>query len=107
VVDEERTARIDRLMRRFSEATARKAAIMSEMQALEARIGEVREALGNPFFYSGANHGRPGNADKSLATYSGYRSHEPGLRLIRGLHDVQLELSTLRDELRDLGLTVE
>jgi hypothetical protein len=50
VGDEERAATIDRLLRRFSEATARKAALVSELQEFGARIGEVREALGNPYF---------------------------------------------------------
>jgi hypothetical protein len=106
VSDEERTAKVDRLLRSVSEATARKAALMSEMQEVAARIGEVREALGNPFFYSGANHGRPENADKSIAKYTGYKSHEPGLRLIQGLHDANLALTTLREELRELGISV-
>jgi hypothetical protein len=107
VGDEERTAKVDRLLRSFSEATARKASLMSEMQEFAARIGEVRKSLGNPFFYSGANHGRPEKADKSIAKYSGYKSHEPALRLIQGLHDTNLELSTFREQLRELGVSVE
>jgi hypothetical protein len=47
VGDEERTARIDRLLRRFSEATGRKAALMAEAQGFAARIGDVRKVLGN------------------------------------------------------------
>jgi len=107
VADEERTAQIDRLLRSLSEATARKAALMSEWQEFEARIGEIREALGNPFFYSGADHGRPENADKSIAKYSGYKSHEPGLRLARALYNADRELSTLRERLRELGRSVD
>ena len=105
--DEERTAKIDRLLRRFSEATVRKAALMSEAQELAARIGEVREALGNPFFYSGENYERPENAGKSIVNFTGYKSHEPGLRLVRSLDHANRELSALREQLRELGLSVE
>lgn len=105
--DEERAATIDRLLRRFSEATARKGALVSELQEFGARIGEVRVALGNPYFYSGGNYGRPENADESIARFSGYKSHEPGLRLVQGLNDVTRELRTLREQLRELGLSVE
>jgi len=107
VGDEERAATIDRLLQRFSEASARKATLVSEAKEFAARIGEVREALGNPYFYSGGNYGRPENADESIAKFSGYKSHEPGLRLVRRLNDVNLELSTLREQLRELGLNVE
>jgi hypothetical protein len=105
--DDERTAQIDRLLRSFSEATARKAALMSEAREFDARIGEVREALGNPFFYSGENWGRPENADESILNFTGYKSHGPGLWLVRRLQDVNRELSTLREQLRDLGHGVE
>ena len=105
--DEERTAEIDRLRRRFSEATAQKAALMSEAQEFAARIGAIRETLGNPFFYSGENWERPENAGESIANYTGYKSHEPGLRLVRRLNDVNRELDTLREQLRELGRSVE
>jgi hypothetical protein len=104
--DEERTAKIDRLLRRCSEATNRKAALMSEAQEFAARIGEVREALGNPFFYSGEYWGRPENADESIVNFTGYKSHEPGLRLVRGLQDANRELNSLREQLRELGTSV-
>jgi hypothetical protein len=107
VGEEERASRIERLLQRFSDATARKAALLSEAQEFAARIGEIREALGNPFFYSGANYGRPENADESIAKFTGYKSHEPGLRLVRGLSDANRELSTLREQLRELGISVE
>jgi hypothetical protein len=98
---------IDRLLQRFSQATARKAALVSETKEFAARIGEVREALGNPYFYSGGNCGRPENADESIARFTGYKSHEPALRLVRSLHDTELELRTLREQLRELGVNVE
>jgi hypothetical protein len=107
VGDEEQSAKIDRLLRRFSEATERRAALVSEAQEFAARIGEVRKELGNPFFYSGGNYGRPENADESIANYTGYKSHEPGLRLVRNLNEANRELNTLREQLRELGLSVE
>ena len=98
---------IDRLLQRYSEAVVRKADLMSEMKALAGRIGETREALGNPYFYSGGNYGRPENADESIARFTGYKSHEPALRLTRSLHDADRELRQLRELLGKLGINVE
>src|SRR5258706_2987761 len=98
---------IDRLLQRYSEATARKAALMSEMKELAGRIGEVREALGNPYFYSGVNYGRPENADESIARFTGYKSHEPALRVTRSLHDADRELRTLKEQLHEFGVNVK
>jgi hypothetical protein len=53
VGNEERTAKIDRLRQQVSEATGRKADLVSEAHDVAAKIGEVRDRLGNPFFYSG------------------------------------------------------
>jgi hypothetical protein len=98
---------IDRLLQRYSEATARKAALESEMKELAAKIGEVREALGNPYFYRGGNYGRPENADESITRFTGYKSHEPALRLVRSLYNADRELRTLREQLGELGVKVE
>ena len=81
-----------------------KAALVSEAQHFAAKIGEVRDKLGNPFFYSGGNYRRPENADESIANFTGYRSHEPGLRLVRAIKDVDRELNTLRAQLREMGV---
>ena len=62
-----------------------------------------RAAFGNPYFYSG----RPENAGESIADYTGYKAHEPGLRIARGFVDVNRELSTVREQLRALGVSVE
>ena len=105
--DDDPKATIDRLLQRFSEASARKAALVSDAKELAGRIGEVREALGNPYFYSGGNYARPENADESIAKFSGYKSHEPGLRLAYALRDADRELSMLRERLRQLGVEVE
>jgi hypothetical protein len=105
--DEERAAAIDQLRRRLSEATVRKAALVSEAEHLAARIGQVREALGNPYFYSGPAYDRPENADDSIARFTGYKSHEPALRLVRRIQAANLELKALREQLRELGASVE
>jgi hypothetical protein len=107
VDDDERKATIDRLLLRFSEAPARKAALVSDAKELAGRIGELREVLGNPYFYSGGNYARPENADESIAKFSGYKSHEPALRLAYALRDADRELSTLREHLRQSGVDVE
>jgi hypothetical protein len=103
----ERAAEIDRLRQCWSDATARQARLVSEGNAFAATIGEHRKKLGNPFFYSGKNHGRAENADESAAKYTGYKSHEAGLSLVRGFSDVRQELSALREKLRGLGVIIE
>jgi hypothetical protein len=103
--DDQRTL-IAQLLRRFSVATDRKTTLLAEAKEFAATIGEVRERLGNPFFYSGENWGRPENADESVRNYTRYKSHEPGLRIIRGLKDADRELSVLREQLRELGHNV-
>ena len=100
-------ATIDHLLQEFSEASARRAAIVSEAKEFAARIGEVRAALGNPYFYSGGNYGRPENADETIANFTGYQSHEPALRLVHRLRDADRELSTLREHLLQLGVDVD
>ena len=107
MTDEERAAKIERLQLKFSEATARRTALTSELQEVAAKIGEIRKALGNPFFYSGVKHGRPENADKSIVKYTGQKSHEAGLRLVGDLRGVDLELNALQQQLHDLGVSVE
>jgi len=76
---------------------------MVEAGQFDARLGEVRAVFGNPYFFSGPNHGRPENADESLARYTGYRAHEPGLRIALGFIDIERELSIVTEKLRELG----
>ena len=105
--DERRTASIDQLKQRHSVATTRRTALTSQMQDFAAHLSDVGETLGNPYFYSGENHGRPENANKSTARFSGYKSHEPGLQLLQALKAADLDLNTLREQLRGLGVNVE
>ena len=107
MTDDERATQIEALQLRLSEVTARKIALASQAKEFEARLPEIRAAFGNPYFYSGVNHGRPENADESKANYTGFKAHEPGLRLALGFIDVDRELSTVREQLRALGVSVE
>ncbi len=103
--DDERATRIDGLLLRLSQATARKTALESETREFESRLGESRD--GDPYFFSGANQEQPENADDSAANYTGDKAHEPGRRIARGLVDVNRELSTVREQLLALGVSVE
>lgn len=105
--DDERTGRIAALRLRFSQATARKTALISETREFEARLGEIRAALGNPYFYSGIEHGQPEHADESGAQYTGDRAHEPGRRIALGLIETNRELSAVTEEFRAMGVSVE
>jgi hypothetical protein len=106
-VDEQRAARIEELRQRFAALAAYRAALESEIKAFAANIGEIRKEAGNPFFYSGVRHGRRENAEKSIAKYSGQKAHERGLSPLLSFIDVSRELAALRDELLQLGVSVE
>ena len=105
--DEERTVEIDRLWRRLSEAEKRKAALVSEAQDFSAMIGQIRAAFGNPFFYSGRNHGQLENAEKSIVNYTGSNSHDVVLPTVLGIVRVNQELDAIREQLRALGADEE
>jgi hypothetical protein len=107
VGDDERAARVEELMRRFSELTAQLAVLASEAKAFAANISEIRKEHGNPFFYSGVRHGRPENADKTIRKFSGYKAHEPGLSVTLKLLDISRQLAMLRDELREMGIPID
>jgi hypothetical protein len=107
VNDDERATRIQGLLLRFSQATARKAALESETREFESRLGEIRAAHGNPYFYSGVDLDPLEHADDSIANYTGDKAHEPGRRIARGLLEVNLELSIVTEQLRALGVNVE
>jgi hypothetical protein len=106
VSNEERLATIDALLLNCSQAMARKAALVSEAKEFEANIGEIRASFGNPYFYSGVKAERPETANASAANYTGYRAHDPGLRLVRRVIDANREVSALIEQLCALGVTV-
>ena len=102
-----RAIEIDRLLERLSEATKRKAALVSEAEDFAAMTGQIREAFGNPNFYSGGNRERPENADESVAHYTGSNSHDVVLPTVLAIVRIDRELHTIREQLRRLGVTAE
>ena len=68
-------------------------------------IDDIRAAFGNPYFYSGGNHGRPEN--ESVANYTGFSSHDVMTPTWRGLKRVDRELRRLKEQLRGLGVSVD
>ena len=107
MTDEERTETIARLRVQLAEATARRDTAARELGAAASWVGPVREAFGRPFFYSGARHGRPENAEKSAATYTGSASNdvvgEIVLPLVRAINEADRELRQIRERLQELG----
>jgi len=101
--DQERAQEIALLTEQLADARARQAAIASEMKALGEWVRPVREAFGNPFFYSGGSE-RPERAGKTAAEYTGPASHDvvhqlAGSTLQRWL-DVAREVKALEQQLR-------
>ena len=70
-----------------------------------ATFGDLRRRLGNPYFYSGKGGAR--HVGETVAQYSGYKSHEPGLALVQEAQALQREIATIRDRLRELGAAVD
>lgn len=93
---------IERLKRSLEEARARQVTLALKTREFEANLVEHRRKLGNPFFYSG----KQPRSGKTIAEYTGYKSHEPGLALILEAQALQREIETILDELRQLGITV-
>ena len=78
--DEERAAKIEALLLKFSRAMERKAVLVSDAKEFEAKLGDIRRAFGNSYFYCGG----PARA---------------------GVIDVNRELGNLTEQLRALGVT--
>jgi hypothetical protein len=78
----------DGVAARLSQAIERRAALKVKMEALATGIAEVRATLGNPFFYSP----RPESDPQSESRFTGYKSHDPGLQLLREWQDVSKEI---------------
>jgi hypothetical protein len=107
VSDETREREIVELRKQLARARARAEGIRSELTDFQRRIREVREALGNPFYYSGSQHGRAENAEKSIEKFTGYGGHEVGLQLLCDLEGARAELDLIRAKLRDAGEPVD
>jgi hypothetical protein len=89
---------IERLRTRLRDAAARRTALLSEANELAARLGDIRAAFGNPFFYS-----RPADAGESVANYTGASSHKVVLPTVLALTRVERELGQIKERLRELG----
>jgi hypothetical protein len=99
VEPEVRIQEIARLRHRLFDLQAQDTALESKGTAHARSIRDVRARLGNPFFYSGGKHGRPENASHTVAKYTGYRSHEPGLAILVERLAIARELKTIRAQL--------
>ena len=91
------------LIARLAGARKRQAEAAERLRTHGENIEQVRATLGNPYFY----HGRPAADPESEAHYTGYKSHEPGLRLYRDLQDVSREVKAIRSQLRDAGFETD
>jgi hypothetical protein len=87
------------LLAKLADATKQEAQSRERLQAHAAAIEQVREALGNPYFYSGRSAEDP----ESEAHFSGYRSHEPAFLLWQEWHDVSQQVAAIRQQLKDAG----
>ena len=96
---EDRVQEIARLQRRLVDRQGRDTELQSTFLEHAKSIRETRARLGNPFFYSGARHGRPENATKTVAKYTGYKSHEPGVTMLLERIAINRELKAIRDRL--------
>jgi hypothetical protein len=76
--------------------------LIADAERLTGWVAEARKALGNPYYYGGSSHGREENAEKSRDKFSGYASHEVGLRFAHDLRAIGRELKTLREELSSI-----
>lgn len=93
----------DDLLAKLSDAKKRQTQAVQQLHAHAAKIEQVREDLGNPYFYSGRSADDP----ESEARFSGYKSHEPALRLYRDWQDVSREVVEIRKRLREAGVEME
>jgi hypothetical protein len=103
----ERIREIERLRSRLSDLREQKVELDTRAIEHRASIQDIRQRLGNPFFYSGARHGRPENARYTVAKYSGYISHEPGLALLRDRIANLRETRLITEQLQALNADLE
>jgi len=84
---------------KLSIAMERRIRIEQELQEHGDHIQQVRERLGNPYFF----HPRPADHPESRAKYTGYASHDPALRLIRDFKQVDQEIKGILNRLNALA----
>jgi hypothetical protein len=90
----------DDLRARLLAVRQRAIRFLRDLQAHGASIQDVRQTLGNPFFYSA----QPTDDPHSKAKFTGYASHEPALRLMIELREAWTEIQAINHELRAVGL---
>jgi hypothetical protein len=105
--DPERSTEIEQLRASLSEAKQRRRALALEMRDFVAMIGDIRTAFGKPYFYSGPNNEHPEHKDESVATYTGFNSHDVLHPTARAIKMVERELQRIKERLRALGVTVD
>jgi hypothetical protein len=97
-----RISEIERLRKRFEDAAARRTALLREADDFAARLGDIRAAFGNPYFYS-----RPADTGESVANYTGASSHKVVLPTVLALRRVERELGQIKERLRELGVSAD
>jgi hypothetical protein len=85
---------------KLSMAMERRIRIEQALQEHCDRIQQVRERLGNPYFF----HPRPADHPESQAKYTGYTSHDPALRLMRDFKEVEQEIRETLNRLNALAM---
>jgi hypothetical protein len=93
----------DDLLSKLADAKRREIKALQQLERHAARIEQVREALGNPYFYSGRSADDP----ESKTHFTGYKSHEPALQLIRDWQDVSRQVVAIRNQLRNAGIDTD
>lgn len=88
------------LLVKLEELEKRKVVSVEQLRVHSANIEEVRKALGNPYFYGG----RPDDDPESKARFTGWKSHEPALRLLRECQEVSQQITKIRQQLRETDI---
>ena len=92
-----------RLLEHFERAKATRTALADELRAGAKRISQTRAELGNPFYYGGNTD----HTDQLIDRYTGYQSHDAGLRLLRSFREANRRLRAIRTELLRRGVAVQ
>ena len=91
------------LLAKLEKAKKREAEAQQQLRAHAANIEQVRNELGNPYFYSGRSDDDP----ESEAKFTGWKSHEPAFRLWQQWQDVAREVKAIRRQLQAAGIDAE
>jgi len=97
-MDDDEGVERKQLLAQLAHATARRTALLKEVQELAVRLPEIRAAFGNPFFYSPTE-----NVDDSVTNYTGASSHKVVLPTILALRRVDREMARINERLQALS----